>query len=69
MTRPADVLSVGRIRKVIASYRVRPRARCGPRLRKEFENGEEFYDKARSHEPIVLPQRRIDRPSREFLDD
>jgi putative restriction endonuclease len=39
-----------------------------PRLRREFENGEEFYDRARSREPIALPQRRVDRPSREFLE-
>lgn len=37
-----------------------------PRLRKEFGNGEEFY--ARAGEPIMVPERRADRPNREFLE-
>lgn len=37
-----------------------------PRLREEFGNGEQFYERARL--PIALPVRRTDRPSREFLE-
>lgn len=37
-----------------------------PRLREEFHNGEELYERAGS--PISLPERRADRPSREFLE-
>ena len=37
-----------------------------PRLREEFNNGEEFY--ARSGERIELPDRRGDRPSGEYLE-
>jgi putative restriction endonuclease len=37
-----------------------------PRLREEFGNGEQFYERARH--PIALPPRRADRPSREFLE-
>ncbi len=37
-----------------------------PSLRREFENGEEFY--ARSGEVIALPERRASRPNREFLE-
>jgi putative restriction endonuclease len=37
-----------------------------PRLREEFENGEEFY--ARSGEQIALPDKRIDRPNSEYLE-
>jgi putative restriction endonuclease len=36
------------------------------RLRAEFENGEEFYSKAGIE--IALPDRRADRPAREFLE-
>jgi putative restriction endonuclease len=39
-----------------------------PRLRDEFGNGDEFYERAATKEPIVIPQRRVDRPSREFLE-
>lgn len=39
-----------------------------PRLRGEFGNGEEFYDRAASQEPIALPARRVERPAREFLE-
>jgi putative restriction endonuclease len=35
------------------------------RLRADFGGGEEFY--ARAGEPITMPERRTDRPSREFL--
>jgi putative restriction endonuclease len=37
-----------------------------PRLREEFGNGEQFY--ARAGEPIAVPERRSDRPNREFLE-
>jgi putative restriction endonuclease len=37
-----------------------------PRLRNEFGNGEEFY--ARAGEPIVVPERKADRPNPEFLE-
>jgi putative restriction endonuclease len=37
-----------------------------PRLRGEFGNGEEFY--ARAGEPIVVPEKRADRPNPEFLE-
>jgi putative restriction endonuclease len=37
-----------------------------PRLRAEFENGEEFY--ARAGVAIDVPDRKIDRPNREFLE-
>jgi putative restriction endonuclease len=37
-----------------------------PRIREEFHNGEELY--ARVGTPISLPNRRSDRPSREFLE-
>jgi putative restriction endonuclease len=46
----------------------RYRLRVSPRLRGEFENGEEFYERARSTSPILLPQRRVDRPNREYLE-
>ncbi len=39
-----------------------------PRLRAEFENGEEFYGGAASREPIMVPQRGADRPNEEFLE-
>lgn len=38
-----------------------------PRLRVEFGNGEQFYARARSGEPIRLPERVADRPNEEFL--
>jgi putative restriction endonuclease len=37
-----------------------------PRLREEFGNGEQFY--ARAGQPIAVPERRADRPNREFLE-
>ncbi len=39
-----------------------------PRLRGEFGNGEEFYRRAASREPVAVPSRRLDRPAREFLE-
>jgi putative restriction endonuclease len=39
-----------------------------PRLREEFGNGEEFYSRAESREPIAVPMRPADRPNREFLE-
>lgn len=39
-----------------------------PRLRDEFGNGEEFYERSRSREPLVLPTRKVDQPNREFLE-
>ena len=47
---------------------VDPRFRLlvSPRLRDEFGNGEQFYSKAGT--PIALPERRSDRPNREFLE-
>ena len=38
----------------------------GPRLRADFSNGDQFYAKA--GQVIDLPERRADRPSREFLE-
>ncbi|WP_422733297.1 HNH endonuclease [Micromonospora sp. WMMD558] len=47
---------------------VDPRYRLlvSPRLRSEFGNGDQFYAKA--GELITLPERRADRPNREFLE-
>jgi putative restriction endonuclease len=42
------------------------RLRVSPRLRGQFGNGEQFYSKA--GEVIALPDRRIERPNREFLE-
>ena len=44
----------------------RYRLHVSPRLREEFGNGEQFYERARH--PIALPPRRADRPSSEFLE-
>jgi putative restriction endonuclease len=44
----------------------RYRLRVSPRLRADFSNGDQFYAKA--GEVIELPERRVDRPSRDFLD-
>lgn len=44
----------------------RYRLRVSPKLRTEFGNGESFY--ALAGESIALPERRADRPSREFLE-
>lgn len=47
---------------------VDPRHRLvvSPRLRAQFGNGEQFY--ARAGEPIAVPERRVDRPGRQFLE-
>jgi putative restriction endonuclease len=42
------------------------RLRVSPRLRGEFGNGEQFY--ARAGQVIALPERKTDRPHREFLE-
>jgi len=42
------------------------RLAVSPRLREEFDNGEEFY--ARAGERIALPDRRVDRPNVEYLE-
>jgi putative restriction endonuclease len=39
-----------------------------PRLRDEFGNGEDFYSRAASKDPIAVPARRVDRPNEEFLE-
>lgn len=39
-----------------------------PRLRQEYGNGEEFYIRAASGEPITQPARRVDRPNHDFLE-
>jgi putative restriction endonuclease len=44
----------------------RHRLLVSPRLREEFGNGEQFY--ARAGELIAVPERRGDRPHREFLE-
>lgn len=38
-----------------------------PRLRSDWGNGEEFYERARSAESIAAPARRVDQPNSEFL--
>ena len=38
-----------------------------PRLRTEWSNGEEFYQRETAGHPITEPARRIDRPNREYL--
>jgi len=40
--------------------------RVSPRLREEFGNGEHFY--ARAGEVIALPDKKMDRPQRDFLE-
>lgn len=49
---------------------VRPdhRLMVSPQLRREFENGEEFYARAESGTMISLPTRKTDRPNQEFLE-
>ncbi len=42
------------------------RLKVSPRLRADFEDGEELY--ARAGQPIALPERVADRPNREFLE-
>lgn len=44
------------------------RLMVSPRLRDEFGNGEEFYSRAASRDPIAVPTRRSDRPNRDFLE-
>ncbi len=44
------------------------RLRVSPRLRDEFSNGDEFYARAALKQPIAVPQRKVDRPNREFLE-
>lgn len=39
-----------------------------PRLRREWGNGDEFYERAATGEPISLPTRPADRPNQEFLE-
>ena len=43
------------------------RLHVSPRLRKEFGNGEEFYVRA-GRGPVEIPKRRVDQPSRDFLE-
>jgi putative restriction endonuclease len=38
-----------------------------PRLRAHWGNGEEFYARASTGEPIRIPARRADRPNHDFL--
>ena len=42
------------------------RLQVSPRLRADFGNGKQFYERA--GEVIALPERRADRPQREFLE-
>jgi putative restriction endonuclease len=42
------------------------RLRVSPRLRTDFGNGEQFY--AQAGQVIALPDRKVDRPNREFLE-
>src|SRR4029450_8666118 len=44
----------------------KPRLLASPRLRTEFGNGDQFYAKA--GEIITLPDRRADRPNKDFLE-
>jgi putative restriction endonuclease len=46
----------------------RHRLLVSSRLRREFENGDDFYALASAKTQISLPQRRTDRPSLEFLE-
>ena len=39
-----------------------------PRLRDEFGNGDEFYERAATRHPITLPSHRLDRPNKDFLE-
>jgi putative restriction endonuclease len=38
-----------------------------PRLRSDWGNGEEFYQRAARGVPISTPRRRVDRPNQDFL--
>lgn len=42
------------------------RLRVSPRLRDDFGNGDRFYAQAGQH--VALPEHRVDRPQREFLE-
>jgi putative restriction endonuclease len=42
------------------------RLHVSPRLRGEFDNGDEFYSKA--GQPVAVPERRADWPNAEFLE-
>jgi len=42
------------------------RLRVSPRLRDEFGNGEQFYEQC--GEVIAVPDRKVDRPQRAFLE-
>ena len=42
------------------------RLHVSPRLREEFQNGDQFY--AMAGQQIAVPERRVDRPGREFLE-
>jgi len=44
----------------------RYRLRVSPRLREDFGNGDQFY--AKEGQLIELPERRADRPERQFLE-
>lgn len=44
------------------------RLHVSPRLRSEFGNGDELYDRAARGQLITLPERSHDRPSAEFLE-
>ena len=44
----------------------RYRLRVSPRLREDFQNGDQFY--ARAGQVIELPEHRADRPNRDFLE-
>lgn len=46
----------------------RHRLMVSPRLREEFGNGDEFYARAASGDPISLPNRQADRPNIDFLE-
>jgi len=39
-----------------------------PRIRGLWGNGEEFYQRAATGEPIAMPTRRVDQPNRDFLE-
>jgi putative restriction endonuclease len=45
---------------------LRHRLLVSRRLREEYSNGEEFY--ARAGERVLLPDQRVDRPNREYLE-
>jgi putative restriction endonuclease len=49
-----------------SAWTPRYRLLVSPRLRADFSNGDQFY--AHAGQPIELPDRRADRPGRDFLD-